>query len=86
MIRYLFGRLLWSVVVIWVVATSVFVIYFVAPRDVARLIAGARRARTRSGLSVLVSGCDRPPVAHTADFCGGSRREISASPSSRRSA
>ena len=39
MIRYLLRRVLWGVLVVWVVATSVFIIYFAVPHDVARLIA-----------------------------------------------
>jgi peptide/nickel transport system permease protein len=57
MIRFLLRRLAWSALVVWVVATSVFVIYFAVPRDVARLIAGRQASeqtiqivRTRLGL------------------------------------
>ncbi len=68
MIRYLFGRLLWSVVVIWVVATSVFVIYFVAPRDVARLIAGRQASEDTVRTVRARLGLDRPPVAQYGRF------------------
>jgi peptide/nickel transport system permease protein len=40
MIRFLVRRILQGVVVMWVVATAVFIMYFVAPHDPARLIAG----------------------------------------------
>jgi peptide/nickel transport system permease protein len=57
MTRYLLRRLAWSALVVWVVATSVFVIYFAVPHDVARLIAGrqaseetVKMVRTRLGL------------------------------------
>ena len=57
MTRFLLRRLAWSALVVWVVATTVFVIYFAVPRDVARLIAGRQASeqtiqivRTRLGL------------------------------------
>src|SRR4051812_20216230 len=40
MTRFLLRRLLWGLLVIWFVATSVFAMFFAVPRDVARLIAG----------------------------------------------
>lgn len=40
MARFLVRRILLALVVMWVVATAVFIMYFVAPHDVARLIAG----------------------------------------------
>jgi len=40
MTHFLLRRLFWGLLVIWVVVTSVFAMFFVAPHDVARLIAG----------------------------------------------
>ena len=48
MIRFLVRRLLSGALVVWLVATVVFVMYFAAPRDVARLIAGRQATRRRS--------------------------------------
>ena len=42
MIAFVLRRLAWSALVVWVVATGVFVVYFAVPRDVARLVAGNR--------------------------------------------
>ena len=64
MIRYLLRRLTWGALVVWVVATSVFVIYFAVPHDVARLIAGRQASeatvkvvRTRLGLGRAHGRC-----------------------------
>ncbi|HWD24049.1 MAG TPA: ABC transporter permease [Acidimicrobiales bacterium] len=40
MARFLLRRISFGIVVMWVVATAVFILYFVAPHDPARLIAG----------------------------------------------
>jgi len=40
MTHFLLRRLFWGLLVVWVVVTSVFAMFFVAPHDVARLIAG----------------------------------------------
>ena len=57
MIRFLLRRLAWSALVVWIVATCVFVVYFAVPHDVSRLIAGrqaseetVKMVRTRLGL------------------------------------
>jgi peptide/nickel transport system permease protein len=57
MTRYLVRRLFWGLIVVWVVVTSVFAMFFIAPHDVARLIAGRQaseetmeRVRHRLGL------------------------------------
>ena len=40
MTRFLIRRIALGVVVLWVITTSVFVMFYVAPHDVARTIAG----------------------------------------------
>jgi peptide/nickel transport system permease protein len=70
MIRYILKRIAWSVLVVWMVATGVFLMYFAVPRDVARLIAGRqaneqtiRMVRTRLGL-------DQPKTVQYFRFLG----------------
>ena len=60
MIRFLLRRLAWSALVVWVVATSVFVIYFAVPRDVARLIAGRQASEQTIQIVRTRLGLDRP--------------------------
>jgi peptide/nickel transport system permease protein len=60
MIRFLLKRLAWSVLVVWFVATSVFTVYFAIPRDVARLIAGARASEETLVLVRKRLGLDQP--------------------------
>lgn len=60
MIRYLLRRLAWSALVVWLVATAVFVIYFAVPRDVARLIAGQRASEQTLEIVRARLGLDQP--------------------------
>jgi len=60
MIRFLLRRLAWSALVVWLVATSVFVIYFAVPRDVARLIAGQRASEQTLVIVRARLGLDQP--------------------------
>jgi len=59
-IRFLLRRLAWSALVVWVVATSVFVIYFAVPRDVARLIAGRQASEQTIQVVRARLGLDQP--------------------------
>jgi peptide/nickel transport system permease protein len=68
MIRYLLGRIGWSVVVVWVVASSVFLIYFAVPRDVARLIAGNRATEQTLALVRARLGLDQPVYVQYGQF------------------
>ena len=60
MIRFLIRRLAWSALVVWLVATAVFVIYFAVPRDVARLIAGQRASEQTLVIVRARLGLDEP--------------------------
>lgn len=60
MIRFLIRRLAWSALVVWLVATAVFVIYFAVPRDVARLIAGQRASEQTLVIVRARLGLDQP--------------------------
>ena len=59
-ILFLLRRLAWSALVVWVVATAVFVIYFAVPRDVARLIAGSRASEQTLAIVRARLGLDQP--------------------------
>ncbi len=68
MARFLARRAALGAVVMWVVATVVFFMYFVAPHDVARLIAG-RQASPETVAAVSRNlGLDRPVVAQYGSF------------------
>lgn len=68
MTRFLARRLALGVLVMWAVATVVFIMYFVAPHDVARLIAG-RQATPETVAAVRRNlGLDRPLVAQYGSF------------------
>ena len=60
MTRFLLRRLAWSALVVWVVATTVFVIYFAVPRDVARLIAGRQASEQTIQIVRARLGLDEP--------------------------
>jgi peptide/nickel transport system permease protein len=65
MIRYLLGRLAWSVLVVWVVATIVFAMFFAVPHDVARLIAGRQASVETLRIVRSELGLDQPvPVQY----------------------
>jgi peptide/nickel transport system permease protein len=59
-IRFLIRRLAWSALVVWFVATVVFVIYSAVPRDVARLIAGQRASEQALVIVRARLGLDQP--------------------------
>lgn len=46
MIRFLVRRLLFGAVVLWLISVAVFVLFYVAPADVARLLAGRQASQT----------------------------------------
>ncbi|MDQ6616995.1 MAG: ABC transporter permease [Actinomycetota bacterium] len=60
MTRFLVRRIFFGIVVLWIVATVVFVMYFVAPHDPAKLIAGRQATTETIGLVSHRLGLDRP--------------------------
>src|SRR6187397_3053666 len=70
MIRFLLRRLAWSALVVWVVATAVFVIYFAVPRDVARLIAGNRASEQTLAIVRARLALDQPVGVQYVRFLG----------------
>jgi peptide/nickel transport system permease protein len=68
MIRFLAQRILSGIAVLWLVATVVFAMYFVAPHDVARLLAG-RQATPQTVAAVSRSlGLNRPILSQYGSF------------------
>ncbi|HTR79142.1 MAG TPA: ABC transporter permease [Gemmatimonadaceae bacterium] len=65
MIRFLARRIGFALLVLWVVATAVFLMYFVAPHNVARLIAGRQATAETVALVRHRLGLDLPvPVQY----------------------
>ncbi len=68
MLRFLIHRVLFGVVVLWVVATVVFAMYFIAPHDVARTLAG-RQASAETVTAIRHNlGLDRPVLSQYVSF------------------
>ena len=64
MTRFLIRRIVLGAVVLWVITTSVFVMFYVAPHDVARAIAGRQATPdTVAAVSRRLSRCRGCPVA-----------------------
>src|SRR5260221_256199 len=85
MSRFLVRRIGFGLIVLWVVLTIVFVMYFVAPHDPARLLAG-RQATALTIADVRHRlGTDRPILEQYGSYLGCLRPERSGlrSPNSR---
>ena len=68
MLRFLIRRTAFGVVVMWLVATIVFALYFIAPHDVARTLAG-RQASAATVAAIRHSlGLDRPILVQYGSF------------------
>ena len=68
--RFLMRRIALGIVVMWTVATLVFIMYFVSPHNVARLLAG-RQATPQTVAAVSRSlGLNRPILAQYLSFLG----------------
>jgi peptide/nickel transport system permease protein len=68
MARFLGRRLAFGIVVMWIVATAVFVLYFVVPNDVARTLAGREASpATVAGIRHNL-GLDRPILDQYGSF------------------
>jgi peptide/nickel transport system permease protein len=62
MARFLVRRILLGLVVLWVITTLVFIMFFVAPSNVARLIAGRQATPETVALVKHRLGLDRPAI------------------------
>jgi peptide/nickel transport system permease protein len=68
MLRFLVRRVVFGVVVMWIVATVVFIMYFITPHDVARTLAG-RQANAATVAAIRHNlGLDRPILTQYGSF------------------
>jgi peptide/nickel transport system permease protein len=70
MIAFLLRRIAWGTVVVWLVATLVFIVYFAVPRDVARLIAGRQASEETLAVVRARLGLDQPILVQYGRFLG----------------
>ncbi len=70
MIGFLLRRIAWGTLVVWLVATLVFVVYFAVPRDVARLIAGRQASEETLVVVRARLGLDQPILVQYGRFIG----------------
>jgi peptide/nickel transport system permease protein len=70
MLRFLVRRLLLGVLVLWITSGAVFVLFFVAPHDPARLLAGKLATPQTVALVNHRLGLDRPLPDQYASFMG----------------
>lgn len=68
MIRFLIRRVVSGIVVMWVVATVVFAMYFVAPNDVARLLAGRQATPQTVAAVSRALGLNRPLLSQYGSY------------------
>jgi peptide/nickel transport system permease protein len=67
-IGFLLRRIAWGALVVWLVATLVFVVYFAVPRDVARLIAGRQASEETLAVVRARLGLDQPVIVQYGRF------------------
>src|SRR5580704_12489326 len=70
MLRFLARRIVFGVVVLWFVATVVFAMYFIAPNNVARTLAGREASPATVAAINHNLGLDRPILAQYGSFLG----------------
>ncbi len=68
MLRFLIRRLLLGAVVLWTITTVVFIMFFVAPHNVARLLAGRQATPETVALVQHRLGLDRPVLSQYWSF------------------
>jgi peptide/nickel transport system permease protein len=68
MLRFLIRRTLFGVVVLWLVATIVFAMYFIAPHNVARTLAGKQASAATVAAISHTLGLDRPVLVQYGSF------------------
>jgi peptide/nickel transport system permease protein len=71
MLRFLIRRFLFGALVLWLVSVSVFVLFFVAPHDPARLVAGRLASPDTLALVRHRLGLDQPVFDQYRHFLGG---------------
>lgn len=70
LIRFLIRRLLFGVLVLWLVSTGTFLLFFVAPSDPAKTIAGRQASPETVALIRHRLGLDQPVIVQYGHFLG----------------
>ncbi|HYU66787.1 MAG TPA: ABC transporter permease, partial [Jatrophihabitantaceae bacterium] len=70
MLRFLARRILFGALILWIISVVVFVLFFVAPGDPARLIAGRLATPETMALVRHRLGLDEPILVQYARFVG----------------
>mgnify|MGYP003509177009 CR=1 FL=1 len=70
MTGFVLRRIAWGALVVWLVATLVFIMYFAVPRDVARLIAGRQASEETLAAVRARLGLDQPIIVQYGRFIG----------------
>lgn len=70
MLRFLIRRIIFGVVVMWIVATIVFAMYFIAPHNVARTLAGRQAGAATIAAINRNLGLNRPIIVQYGSFLG----------------
>lgn len=68
MVRFLIRRLLYGLVVLWIISIGVFALFFVAPHNPAKLIAGRLADAKQVALVRHRLGLDQPVLSQYGDF------------------
>jgi peptide/nickel transport system permease protein len=70
MLRFLVRRLLLGLLIMWLITLAVFALFFVAPNDVARTLAGRQATPETVALISARLGLDQPIWKQYLDFLG----------------
>ncbi|HEY7430830.1 MAG TPA: ABC transporter permease [Streptosporangiaceae bacterium] len=68
LLTFLIRRILLGVLVLWVISVAVFALFFVAPHDPARLLAGKEATPQTVALISARLGLDKPAIVQYGDF------------------
>ncbi len=71
MVRFIARRLLFALLVLWLVSVAVFLLFFIAPHDPARLIAGRLASPETLAAVRHTLGADQPAIQQYQHFLGG---------------
>lgn len=71
MLRFLVRRILFGVLVLWIIATAVFALFFLSPGDPARLFAGRQATAETVEIVRRQLGLDRPVYEQYFDYLRG---------------
>jgi peptide/nickel transport system permease protein len=70
-VRFIARRLLFALLVLWLVSVAVFLLFFIAPHDPARLIAGRLASPETLAAVRHTLGADQPAIQQYQHFLGG---------------